>query len=939
MKLKRVFDVTFQSIFWIWNLTFLTIVYAGILPFVGAYLIPAAVTGQIPGEYLITLLALVAVPTICTGLGWWRFRKQPLQLMRLFYGVEAPLFLLCLIRLFLLRELTPASTQIIGTIALCIAAFAVQLLYGYASQRRPLAWLQLLSHSLMLLTGIYVGAVLLFYALPLATVVIVEFLKFEWLAAFIQSLSWTALSVLWWGPILLVLFGFSCTLFIVMPSALAGLYIHSGRQILQAFSSQYGRKLTALGSLGVVVVWLSLFVALQQQPQVRAFALLEKPATTDSTRQSLLAQSEVIRKGLVNANLLAYRYLSTREENDHIRLMYQEVFGLPQSQAQVVQDIYNSFMSPFLYIGSRGDIQTAEKLYAAFFDAPLQKTEQKAVQHAIQSTANRDEAKAGLLNLNEKKVWLRSQTVTLKPQGDWADIELYEVYENQTFDQQEIFYSFSLPESAVITGLWLGDTGDRQQRFPFTVSPRGAAQQVYNEQVQQRVDPALLEQVGPRHYRLRAFPIPPKRDWETEPVSRPMEMHLWLSYKVMRQESGWKMPELAEKRNIFWNRDTERLYIGANKPGKLEDWLPAYVSATGKNAPTVHQVTFSDSDNPKGILSDRIEAKPLKKSDYSLPQGKRFAVVLDSSRSMGDRVRELNQTFDWLKAKGFADNNFANNDADLYITATAGATPQRIDNLRQFEVPKQTFYGTIQLKQILQQFAQLQGDTAYDGILLVTDQGSYELSDDSKAVPAIKAPLWVVHLGGQLPPAYDDATLQAIQNSGGGVSTDIPEVLQRLATKEALGKSVVNVVEGYAWSLHNQASEKLTEPTPTNQNSSKGFEPLAARQLVLGLSQEKDTKQVTQLDAIHAIAKTYDIVTPYSSMIVLVNDEQREALKRAEQKSDRFDREVESGNEQLTQPSNPLNVSGTPEPAEWMLLLVVAIALIAISRYQRRTIS
>jgi len=104
------------------------------------------------------------------------------------------------------------------------------------------------------------------------------------------------------------------------------------------------------------------------------------------------------------------------------------------------------------------------------------------------------------------------------------------------------------------------------------------------------------------------------------------------------------------------------------------------------------------------------------------------------------------------------------------------------------------------------------------------------------------------------------------------------------------------------------------------------------------LSKEKAQDQLVQLDTMHTVAKSFEIVTPYSSMIVLVNDQQREALKKAEQQSDRFDRKVENGNEQLTQPFNPLNVSGVPEPEEWMLLGMVAIALVFISRRQQRAV-
>jgi hypothetical protein len=76
-------------------------------------------------------------------------------------------------------------------------------------------------------------------------------------------------------------------------------------------------------------------------------------------------------------------------------------------------------------------------------------------------------------------------------------------------------------------------------------------------------------------------------------------------------------------------------------------------------------------------------------------------------------------------------------------------------------------------------------------------------------------------------------------------------------------------------------------------------------------------------------------------MIVLVNDEQRKALKIAEAQKDRFNRKVEDGKEQ---PNNPLNVS-IPEPSMIIGLVAIAqgaapkaIALFLISRRQRGVI-
>ncbi len=910
--MKKFLHLTFYSIFWVWNVAFLGLVYFWILPSIGFSLIEATFSGLIPNQFLITFIGLVAIPTICTILGGWRFTKQPLQLIRLFYGVEAPLFLLCFLRLFVLRELTQASTLILGTILVSIIAFALELLYGYA-YRIPLAsWLQLFAHSLMLLTGLYAGILLLFYAVPVAVFLLRELFSFSWIeviAVITYAIFYALISLITLVPLLIF---FTGTVFVFMPSAMASLYIHSGQIILRMFALQYGHKRTFQGAVAVIIAWMILFVSFQQQPQVLAFQMLDLPIRNNSDRQELLANSNLIKDGLVNAYLSSYRYLGTAAESNQIRVMYRSKLGLPESINQGLQDYFNHLISPFLYKGSDKDKEKAAKLYSDFFDTPIQKAEQKAILKAVQSTANQDEVKAGLLNIGEQKVWLKNQEITVKENGDWADIELYEIYENQTFEPQEILYYFTLPESAVITGIWLGDTDNRTQRFPFKVSPRGAAQKVYNSQVRRErpVDPALLEKVGPRQYRLRAFPIPAKLSgWERRNNSGiPTQMHLWLTYQVMAKDNNFALPELTEKRNIYWNKDTKRIYNGKSVRSDREAWLPRSIPAVAKTTPQQHQINFSNGY--------QISAQPLVKPEKFLPESERFAVVVDTSYSMRTKTKELKQNIDWLVANGFGDLSFSNGDADIYLTDVS-FPPERIDDISQFDAKKITFFGTLQYQEMLEQFLQLREDTPYDGVILVTDEGSYELLDDTQEMPNLSAPLWMLHLGA-MPPAYDDATLKLMQKSGGGVATKLTEVFQQVAAKSKLGKSVVSVADGYAWFMEKKSDEEIIEDN---------FAPLAAQQLVLGLSKKMNLETLEELDTIHAIAKTYKIVTPYSSMIVLVNDEQREALKRAEAAADRFNRKVEDGKEQLTDPNNPLDAASVPEPGMVLGMVVMGIGL------------
>ncbi|WP_293066373.1 TIGR02921 family PEP-CTERM protein [Okeania sp. SIO2B3] len=911
MKIKKFLNLTFYSIFWVWNVTFLGAVYFWILPTIGWSLIEDTFSGLIPSQFLITFIGIVVIPTVFTIIGGWRFRKQPLQLIRLFYGVEAPLFLLCLLRLFVLRELTQASTLILATIFISIIAFGLEMLNGYANQNRLLSWLQMFAHTLMLLTGLYVGALLLFYAVPVSVMLVREFFSFYWLLGIIAALTYSPSDVFLYLFLLFIL-ALTTTLFVFMPSALASLYVHSGQKILRIFANQYSHQRTFQGIIAVITAWMILFVSFQQQPQVVAFQMLDLPVRNEGDRQELLANSNLIKDGLVNAYLSSYRYLGTAAQSNQIRIMYRSTLGLPESINQSLQNYFNHLISPFLYQGSSKDKEKAGKLYSQFFDTPIQKGEQKTILQAIQSTANRDEVKAGLLNIGQQKVWLKEQEITVTEHGDWADIELYEIYENQTFEPQEILYYFTLPESAVITGIWLGDTDNLEKRFPFKVSPRGAAQKVYTSQVRRErpVDPALLEKVGPRQYRLRAFPVPAKLSatQQEENPEQPTQMHLWLTYQVMAQNNSWALPQLTEKRNIYWNKDTQRMYNAEFVRNYQETWLPPTVSAIAEQTPRQHQINFPNNYS--------ISAQPLETPEEFLVESGRFAVVLDTSYSMKAQTKELKKTINSLLENGFGDLSFGNGDADLYLTNVT-LPPERIDDISQFDVEKVTFFGTLQYKEMLEQYLQLRGDTRYKGVILVSDEGSYELSRNNKEMPNLSAPLWMLHLG-TMPPAYDDATLKLIQQSGGGAATKLAQVFQQVTAKSNFGESVVSVADGYAWFLEKKSRGETTEDN---------FAPLAAQQLVLGLSKQMNLETLDELDTIHAIAKTYKIVTPYSSMIVLVNDEQREALRRAEAAADRFNRKVEDGKEQLTDPNNPLENVSVPEPGMVLGMVVMGIGL------------
>ncbi|MEO0768432.1 MAG: TIGR02921 family PEP-CTERM protein [Cyanobacteria bacterium J06649_4] len=941
--MKKLISILCHLVFWSWNLVFISVMGLWLLPQIGFDLLQDTRNGLVDPTFTVSFLILLIVPVICTVLGFLRLRNRPTLLMRLFYGVEAPLFTLCLLRLFLLRELTAASAFALGLVIFAILMFGVELLAGYAAYQKKMAWAQMIGHSLILVVGGYVGSLLLLYTVPALIFTIVGICAGIFQAVMATGSLFVALWEALTHPIesidalvsmvlslivglpFLFLFLSSFLVFLSMPYAFVHFYVRAWERIHQAFGKQHG-LINSWAITGVTTaISIALFIGLQvQQPQAQAFDLLgptlelaSNPAQilseqTIQSRQAQLANAHKIRKGLTNAYLYRYRYLSTWEDSNGLKDLYDYVW-MPESAGRFLQTIHNALVSPFLYRGPSSDVEKAAQQYAQFFDAPIQKAEGDAIRKALQATANRDETKAGLLNLDQKIIRLASQRVSVEEHGDWATVEIQESYENNTPEDQEIFYSFSLPESAAISGLWLG-TAEEPKLFPHVVSPRGAAQKVYNGEVerakfQRATDPALLEQVGPRQYRLRVFPIPMSVPVVGNRHNRePGQLEMTLTYEVFNDGEGWPLPSLSEKRNIFWTKDTE--YTRNDQSKRPEEvgkgaWFESHLPSRQRVRASAHSVSVADGYE--------VVATPLTDKTQQIPTGQKLAVVIDTSYSMAEEKAELKEAIAQL-------NQLKNQNSIDFYEAIAGQTKATMAS--NINVNRLMFYGTLQPADMLQQFVRQRDSKAYDAVLLLTDEGSYELAQDDAALPEMAESLWIVHMGNLMPSAYEDGLLDLIQTTQGGAETQVSAVLQKMAITD----ETATAINGYQWQV-NQSGEDEADDIPTEE-----FGAIAARQLIRTQTQSLDTTQLAALDQVHEIAKQANVVTPYSSMLVLVDERQRELLREAEASADRFEREVEDGQDDLTQPGNPLQSASVPEPGQVLGLLVVAIALLSLKR-------
>lgn len=1021
------------ALFWGWNLVFLAFMTFGFAPNLLPELVEASRSGDIATGFLLHAMVLTVIPALAVGVALTRLARAPERLFAFGYGIEGPLMLLVGVRLFVIRELTPAAAAMLAIAGLGLAAYLWVLLDRMPMDARGslAAGVRVVGLSLLVLVGLYAAAWITFYAVPLA-VQAVAFVRHDILGNLSQALAdlwrsirdfdWRSLAA--WRELPLIVFGsilfaLTAALFVAMPVVIATLYARAWAAAMRVAGAHLGRRTAGALAAGTVAAAVALVAAADRQPQAAAFAALATPPADAAAARALTGREAELRAGLLNAYLARYRYFSAVGELRHLRDLYTNTaVDLTAARAARVQRAYEALVRPLLYrsvvaaerrtapgtrtpqgLAFTADAARAAELYQRYFDRPIDEAERPAIVAAVRATWMVDQAEAARLAVDDREVHLERQDVRVTEHGDWAELELHEVYRNRTTRRQEVVYHFTLPESAVVTGVWLGTSDDRDQRFAFRVAPRGAAQQVYREEVRRRVDPALVEQIGPRQYRLRVFPVEP-REWGFGEDGRRMRaidgppLHLWLTWRVLAADGAWPLPRLGELRNVYWDASTARTVAGAAVAGADPAWLPAAVPAQSPITPAPHRVDFPDGRT--------VLAQPAADIDAAaLAPGTRVAVVVDRSRSMADRAPDVAAALGDLRAR-VAAGALA---VDVYLTASDfRGEPPAVAAIDAVDAAAILYFGGQHPAELLAQAARLRGPRAYAAILVLTDGSRFSAPPTGIDVDTPAEPVWMVHLGGDFPPGYDDATLEAIQASGGGVAASVGEALARLAAGAAapvgeapaatasgepgtlppaggaapgsgdpakpavaatadLGRS--DVVDGYRWSVVRTAdlapagggtavaaagfalaaagradvrgagtAPPASADTTLSASASPSvplspdpaFAPLAARRVILGELQAArgDVERLPSLDRLHALAAGHGIVTPYSSMIVLVNAAQQKRLDDLEQAGDRFAREVEATSEM----PDPFAATAVPEPEEWLLVALAAALLI-----------
>ena len=99
-----------------------------------------------------------------------------------------------------------------------------------------------------------------------------------------------------------------------------------------------------------------------------------------------------------------------------------------------------------------------------------------------------------------------SQQLAVTATGQAATTTLTQVFRNPTSRTLQVQYLFPLPDGAKVDELTIWEDG---KEVPAEIVPADQAEKIYLDIVRRAKDPALLERLDDKLYRLRVFPVPP----------------------------------------------------------------------------------------------------------------------------------------------------------------------------------------------------------------------------------------------------------------------------------------------------------------------------------------------------------------------------------------------------------------------------------------------
>ncbi len=474
-------------------------------------------------SFLLTALGAVVLPGFMLLWSIVLFSKQRYgAVTKLFLAAFLPLFMMAIIKLIIPNfENEQLNIFLAVTTLTGLAYIAIQLIgdAGHGGTRQLYIAVKALINGLATSISGYVLAIWSVGAATVLASILVE------LAKNLNNLSINTniyympdITASFIGLVFLLIFAI---FFLLIPVYAFLVYAYDTYKSLRYIHKWgYGLHNYALLAAGIALMPLLviIFTVTQFNPDLAKYKELERAYTEGdfTALEKVIGDfSEADKHDLARLHVLPRIYmLDSRKQRASIRL---------EDKVGEISQLGLRLLAPFLiYKGNLSDEYLAAKVYSIAFDADIN-AEQADYINWVNSNSSfgglfdfgrRTGGEATALDIKAQKVVLEEFFTTVeKQEGGLLTTLDFKFLSNSNLEEEAVMV-FSLPEDSVVTDLKLGQYLQNQG----VVAPRAAAQRVYQASINRRTDPALLEQIGPRTFRLRVYPIFPRGsgnpDWQ-----------------------------------------------------------------------------------------------------------------------------------------------------------------------------------------------------------------------------------------------------------------------------------------------------------------------------------------------------------------------------------------------------------------------------------------
>ena len=857
-------------------------------------------------QLLFCLLILTPLSTIVLTVKE-KFYADSTKLLKLFFLVELPVVTITFFTFSMVSNPVPIVWFFTLTLIFApIVLFLHTLPVSVSSTRVQTALLFI--HQTLAMSSLYLSVLFAFFV-PLVIGFIAKFIFRDVLSSFlsygIHFSSPLDILPLFFGMVFGALFLLGIAFALIFPFMATMFLLRLFRESRSALVKYWGTEGVNIATIGFAFFLVSAVFFLSYQPSKQTYVDdLEKYglATTfeekEQIARKLLPHEGEVKTALTTITNYHTRYLFSKND-DFVAQMYRDVFNMNKTLANALQRTFLIYAYPFVYQGATDVQGTLGVNFESIFGTSPWGNYYQFSGGTAPATVNMVSQKISAIKAADSLL---------------ATVTTEEEYSGSSWQSEEVIYEFSLPSDAVVTGLKLGPSLE----FDGVIAPRGAAQITYEQELNRRRDPALLEQTGPRQYRLRVFPIPGKNDSSTLGGKH---QKVQFTYVVGVQPEGIPLPVYAAKRNllssvspeVLLNENATRykdgdLFIrltGTNQSTiNLCDAFPPLHLSLGANSSPTYEL-LANYDNPLFASDFRCDRAGHPQLNARI-QNTKIALLLDVSLSdKGNTIVKELQQISKTNPTFFADNT-----VNMYLFNEELSLPHHLDQAYLSKTSSMIFFGKSNLTQALRSLAK-QG--SYDLIVIAT--GKEPLPEDLAVTTLsdIRAPIALIHADGIIPAYNSDLAVKLLSGKGWVADTFTDAVNHHANTNSASAREIGSsyLFVGPYWSIRSSKPlgflpEHISSDTFFGDFSpadSSPFTSLVGKTYLFYRLSAFGTigTQTPIVDAANAFAQKIHFITPYSSLIALVNQQQRDTLDRESGQIGRY-------NERPLTPNRDINI-------------------------------